>query len=251
MRARQRKTEKKLFLRYRKEGHAGAREELIERFLPLARQLARRYSGSKEPMDDLFQVASLGLVKAVDNFDPDRGTAFSSYAVPTILGELKRHFRDRGWALHVPRELQERTLRVEATIGSLSKKLGRSPSASQVAEALGMTEEEVLEAMTAAQAAEATSLDVPRETLEGEGSTLGDLLGEIEPGYEVVEYGASAEDALARLSERDRVVLHLRFVEDLTQSQIGERVGISQMHVSRIIRRSLRRLREEVGEDED
>jgi RNA polymerase sigma-B factor len=234
--------DRELLLRYRDAGDLRARDQLVERFLPLARQLARRYQRPNEPLDDLVQVASIGLVKAIDRFDPDRGTAFSSYAVPTILGELKRYFRDSGWAVHVPRGMQERVMRLNQAIGRLSRELGRSPNAAELAEALGATREEVLEAMEAALAYDAASLEAPR----GDGSeadSWADNLGAEDERFELVEYSATIAPTLRALPERDRTVLHLRFVEDLTQSEIANRIGVSQMHVSRLIRRALTRLR--------
>jgi RNA polymerase sigma-B factor len=226
------------------QGDAAAREALVERFLPLARQLARRYQRAKEPLDDLVQVASIGLVKAVDRFDPTRGIAFSSYAVPTILGELKRYFRDSGWALHVPRGTQERAMQVDRAIKELAGRHGRSPSVAQVADHAGLSVEEVLSAMEASLAYEAVSLESERAGSDPGGDTYAESIGRDDERYELVEYGASIAPALDALAPRDRLILHLRFAEDLTQSQIAERIGVSQMQVSRLIRRSLARLRE-------
>ncbi len=231
-----------LFHRLRQDGDASAREELIERFMPLARQLARRYQRVNEPLDDLVQVASLGLVKAVDRFDPRRGVAFSSYAVPTILGELKRHFRDAGWAVHVPRGIQERAMQVDRAVKELSGRLGRSPSVSEVADHIDASDEDVLTAMEAGQAYEAVSLDAQRSG-DNESDTFADSIGAEDERFELVEFGAAISPAFRALPQRDQEVLHLRFVEDLTQSQIAERIGVSQMHVSRLIRRALGRLR--------
>ncbi|MDX6697711.1 MAG: polymerase sigma-B factor [Solirubrobacteraceae bacterium] len=239
---RARETEE-LFRRLRQDDDASAREQLAERFLPLARQLARRYQRANEPLDDLVQVASMGLVKAIDRFDLDRGVAFSSYAVPTILGELKRYFRDAGWAVHVPRGVQERAMQVDRTVKELSGKLGRSPSVDEVAEAIGASQEDVLQAMEAGQAYEAVSLDAQRAAGDGEGNTFADSLGEEDERFELVEYGATIAPTLKALPKRDQLVLHLRFAEDMTQSQIAERIGVSQMQVSRLIRRALARLR--------
>jgi RNA polymerase sigma-B factor len=231
-----------LFRRSRR-GDAEARDLLVDRYLPLAKQLARRYHGSKEPLEDLIQVASIGLVKAVDNFDPDRGTAFSSYAVPTVLGELKRHFRDRGWAVHVPRALQEKALHIERAREDLTGELGRSPSAHEIADEVGISDEELGEALEVISAHDAVSLDAPRALdPEGDAQTYAEVLGSDDQHLELVEYGASIAPALEDLSNRDRVVIHLRFIEDLSQAAIAERVGVSQMHVSRIIRRSARKL---------
>jgi RNA polymerase sigma-B factor len=225
-------------------GDSSARAALIERFLPLARQLARRYARSSEPFDDLMQVASLGLVKAVDRFDSDRGVAFSTYAVPTILGELKRHFRDTGWSVHVPRSLHEQALAVQRAERALANRLGRSPRDTDIATELGMSVEQVLAALDAAQAHDALSLDAPQEGREGDRESLVSTIGATDEGYELVEYGTTIQATIHELPARDRRVLALRFGEDLTQSQIAEQVGVSQMQVSRIIRRSLQRLRE-------
>jgi RNA polymerase sigma-B factor len=230
-------------------GDNTARDELVERFLPLARQLARRYQRAKEPLDDLVQVASVGLVKAVDRFDPQRGVAFSSYAVPTILGELKRYFRDSGWALHVPRGVQERAMQVDRAIKELAGRLGRSPSVTEVAEHTSTSVEEVLGAMEASQAYEAVSLEAERGGGEAGSDTYADTIGAEDESYDLVEYGAAIAPALRTLPPRDRVILHLRFVEDLTQSEIAERIGVSQMQISRLIRRSLTRLRTIAGDD--
>jgi RNA polymerase sigma-B factor len=242
--------DRRLLLRYHEHGDTAAREELVERFLPLARQLARRYQRTNEPLDDLMQVASVGLVKAIDRFDPARGTAFSTYAVPTILGELKRYFRDSGWAVHVPRGMQERVMKLDTTAQELHRKLGRSPSPKELATELELSEEEVLEAMEAASAYDAVSLEQQRsDTDNGSSSdTFQDKLGTEEERYELVEYGATIAPTLKALSPRERLILHLRFVEDMTQSEIAERIGVSQMHVSRLIRRSLARLRNPTGE---
>jgi RNA polymerase sigma-B factor len=240
----QRQEERGLFLRYQRKGDADARRELVERFLPLARRLARRYEQASEPLDDLVQVASLALVKAVDRFDAERGDAFSSYAVPTILGELKRHFRDAGWALHVPRGLQERVLDVNNVIEALSRELGHSPTPKQVAERMRLPVEDVLEAMDAARAYNTTSLETPRRGSEDdETSTIAETLGEDDDRFDVVEDSATIERGLKALPERERSILFLRFAEGLTQAEIAERIGISQMHVSRLIRRSIDRVR--------
>jgi RNA polymerase sigma-B factor len=231
-------------------GDSRARDALIERFLPLARQLARRYQRANEPLDDLVQVASVGLVKAVDRFDPERGVAFSSYAVPTILGELKRYFRDSGWALHVPRGVQERAMQVDRAIKELAGRLGRSPSVREVAEHMDASVEDVLGAMEASEAYEAVSLEAHRGGGEAGGDTYADTIGAEDERFELVEYGAAIAPALRTLAPRDRVILHLRFVKDLTQSEIAEHIGVSQMQVSRLIRRALTRLRTVAGETE-
>lgn len=233
----------RLLLRYHRDGDLGAREELVERFLPLARQLARRYARGREPLEDLVQVASVGLVKAIDRFDVERKTSFSSYAVPTMLGELRRHFRDTGWALHVPRGMQERALEVEHAVEALSARHGRAPSPAEIGDYVGATPEEVLSAMGAHRAAEAVSLDAERGSEDGERATRGELIGAEDGGYELVEYGSAIAGTLQALPERDRLVLELRFAGDLTQTEIAARIGVSQMQVSRLMRRALERLR--------
>jgi RNA polymerase sigma-B factor len=241
-RKRAREAERQLLIRYHTEGDLGAREELVERFRPLARDLALRYTYTDEPFDDLLQVACLGLIKAIDRFEPGRGTKFTSYAAPTILGELKRHFRDKGWALHVPRDLQERAMAVNRESEALSKKLGRSPKVREVAKALRCSVEEVLEATEAAASYEAASLDAPAARDEQESASLVDLLGTDDPSYELVERRDAIASTWRALPDIERQVLELRFMEDLTQREIGERIGYSQMHVSRLLRRALNRL---------
>ena len=235
--------DRRLLVRYRDTGDPQAREELVKRFLPLARQLARRYQRTNEPIDDLMQVASVGLVKAIDRFDPDRGTAFSTFAVPTILGELKRYFRDSGWAAHVPRGMQERAMKLDQVVEGLYHKLGRSPSTKEVAETLGESEEDVLETIDAQSAYDAVSLEQPRSDDHEGSDTYADTIATEDERYDLVEHQASIAPALNALPARDRLVLHLRFAEDLTQSEIADRIGVSQMHVSRLIRRAITRLR--------
>jgi RNA polymerase sigma-B factor len=242
------KEDRRLLVRYHSEGDAAAREQLVERFLPLARQLARRYHRGGEQLDDLVQVASLGLLKAIDRFEPDRETAFSSFAVPTILGELKRHFRDKGWAVRVPRDLQELAVKVDRVADEMSRELGRAPTTSEIAERIDATDEQVLEAREASAAYRAVSLDRPRTDDEEDGESYAESVGEEDPGYRLAEASATVEQLMRVLSEREREVLRLRFEEDLTQSEIGEIVGVSQMHVSRLIRQSIARLRAEVEE---
>jgi RNA polymerase sigma-B factor len=242
--------ERRLFELLRRDGDQAARRRLIEAFLPLAERLARRYSHTPEPMEDLVQVASVGLVSAVERFDPERGSPFSSFAVPTILGELKRHFRDRSWSVHVPRPVQERALKAERAVRDLTGRYGRSPTVPELAVYLDLSVEEVVEALGAASAHDSASLDAPRSDDPDAGTHL-DALGVEEGHYEVVEYGASISAALANLPERDRRALHLRFVEDMTQSQIAERLGTSQMQVSRILRGALAVLRVAAGEPEN
>ena len=233
-----------LFARWQQDGDPRARQELAQRFLPLARKLARRYSGAHEPFDDLLQVASLGLVKAIDRFDVSRGTAFSSFAVPTILGELKRYFRDLGWSVHVPRGAQELALKVEDARQKLMTKTGRPPSVQDLAQYLELSIEDVLEALETAGAHHTASLDSPREDGEEESGTLADAFGQVDESYELVEARVTIAAAADHLGPRERQVLVLRFVEDLTQSQIASMIGVSQMQVSRILRRALAQLRE-------
>lgn len=247
--ARDPRDDRELLLRYRRDDDVAARAELIERFLPLARRLALRYQHSSEPIDDLTQVASIGLIKALDRFDPERGTAFSTFAVPTILGELKRYFRDTGWAVHVPRGTQERVLQVGRTVAELSTRLGRSPLPAEIAAELGISREQVLEAIEAGTAYESVSLDAPAPGGDSEGEGFAEQLGEDDGRYDLVEYGASIAPALAAMPERERKILHLRFNEDLTQSEIAARIGVSQMHVSRLIRRALALLRDAAEEE--
>jgi RNA polymerase sigma-B factor len=233
-----------LLERYQRDGDLAARRELVERFLPLARQLASRYSYTDEAQDDLVQVAAVGLIKAVDRFEPERASTFVNYAVPTILGELKRHFRDKGWAVHVPRSMQERALEVNKAIGTLSTDLGRSPNAKEIAAHLGISTEQALEGMEAATAYDSLSLEAPPPGGDDdERRTYADTIHTEEQGYELVELGQVLSGTLKALPDRERVILHLRFVEDLTQAEIAERVGVSQMHVSRLLRRSLDKLR--------
>jgi RNA polymerase sigma-B factor len=232
-----------LFERYLDKRDPVDRELLVERFLPLARQLARRYQRPEEPFDDLFQVACLGLVKAIDRFDLSRDVAFSSYAVPTILGEIKRYFRDRTWSVRVPRDLQELALRVDRKVSELSTDLRRQPTVKEIAQAAGIEEEDVLEALEASGAYRATSLSTPRGNEDEAGETLGDTVGTAEEGFGLAENRATLEQLMRAVTPREREVLRLRFEEDLTQAEIGERIGVSQMQVSRIIRQSIARLR--------
>ena len=225
----------RLFTRYRRDRDPGTRDALVARFLPLASHLARRYHGGAEA-DDLQQVAALGLLKAIDRFDPERGIAFTSFAVPTIVGELKRYFRDHGWTVRVPRDLQELKVRVDALSQTLTGELGRSPTAAELAERANATTEQILEALAAATAHRPDSLDRP---LAEDGDDAIDLLAATEPGFERVDDAALVDGLLNTLSDRERVILRLRFEEDLTQVEIGARLGISQMHVSRVIRQAI------------
>jgi len=228
-------------LRHRR-GDGRARDELIERYMPLARSLALRYRRASEPLDDLVQVAAVGLVKAVDRWDPGRGLAFSSYAVPTILGELRRYFRDSTWDVRPARDLQELCLSVEEARESLWADLGRSPTVGDIAARLRRSEEEVVEALQATEGRSVRSLDAPVHDEEQDSVSAGDLIGDVDAEYDRVEAGVTIEHLAGILDDRAREILRLRFKEDLLQSEIAERVGCSQMHVSRIIRSSLERL---------
>lgn len=238
-----------LFERWQRHADQRARDELVTRYMPLARRLARRYLGAREPFEDLLQVASLGLVKAIDRFDAERGNAFTSFAVPTILGELKRYFRDLGWAVHVPRGAQERALKVEEAQRQLTSRTGRVPTISELAGYMELSLEDVLDAVEAAGAHHATSLDAPRDDGESDGSTVVDVLGEEDKRFEYIDAGASIEQAARQLSERERRILALRFIEDRTQTQIAAIEGVSQMQVSRVLRRALATLSELVHAD--
>jgi RNA polymerase sigma-B factor len=223
------------------------KRELVLQHLPLARRLARRYASTPNAVDDLTQVAYLGLVKAVDRFDPTREVSLASFAIPTILGELKRWFRDTRWAAHVPRELQERALKVERELANLTTALGRSPTPAELAERMGLETEEVLEAREVSRRADAWSLDAPLGRLGDDGAgdgALVDTVGAADEGYETVEEVATIRPLIAALSARERAVIELRFGKDMSQREIAERVGVSQMHVSRILRRALRDIRD-------
>jgi RNA polymerase sigma-B factor len=220
-----------------------ARDELVALYRPLARYLARRFEGRGEALDDLIQVAALGLLKAVDRFDVDRGVQFTTYAAATIIGELKRHFRDRGWAIRVPRRIQETGLRVSRATSELNQELGRSPTVREIAAKTGDTGEEVLEAMEASSAYNTYSLDAP---FDGEHATAADRLSDDqEDAFEHLEGWATVAPAIRALPDRERYILYLRFFEEKTQSQIADELGISQMHVSRLLTRTLRQLRED------
>lgn len=225
------------------DGDTGARDELVERFLPLARSLAMRYQRSSEPLDDLLQVASVGLIKAIDRFDAERGGAFAAYAVPTILGELKRHFRDRTWAVRVPRGLQELSLRVDRAVGELTERHGRQPSVAQIAVAVDASEEEVLEALRAGGAYRAISLDAPQSSGDDDVSTLADTIGAADDGFDRADERATLHTLMPAMTPRELRVLDMRFTKDMTQTEIAAVIGVGQMQVSRIIRQALERLR--------
>ncbi len=232
-----------LFLRWQRDGDTAAREALVQRYTPLARSLARRYGRSSEPFEDLLQVASVGLLKALNRYDADRGHSFASFAVPTILGEMRRYFRDSGWAVHVPRGAQERALKVRDAQERLANERGRAPTVNQLAEYLELDTEDVIDALQALQAYETLSLDAPRPGADGDDVSYGDAVGRDDEHYELVELDATVAAVLPHIPPRERLILHMRFVEDLTQSEIATRVGISQMQVSRLLRRSIEQLR--------
>jgi RNA polymerase sigma-B factor len=223
---------------------------LVHKYLPLARSLAARYRHTHVPLEDLVQVASMGLVMAAGRFDASRGTSFASYAVPTILGELRRHLRDHGWAARVPRGLQEDVMRVTAARNELAGRLGRGPTPAELADESGMTVDAVLAAIEAGAAYEAESFDHAPTSEDDPGRSLHSVIGADEQGFALVEYGVSVRDTMAELSKNERDALRLRFVDDLTQSEIADRIGVSQMQVSRLLSRSLARLRDAAGEDE-
>jgi RNA polymerase sigma-B factor len=225
-----------------------ARIALVKRFLPLVRSLARRYTRPSVPLEDLEQVASIGLLKAIDRFEPARGLAFTTFAVPTMLGELKHYFRDTGWAMHVPRSAQQRAREVEAGVWLLSSETGRSPTVSELAQHLGFSPEHVLDGLEIAQAHTTVPLDASRESDDDGGGSYAELLGEADPGLELADTAASVSRAVEQLPKRERRILHLRFAEDLTQAEIAVRIGLSQMHVCRLLRRSVQRLGEELAE---
>ena len=241
------RTDRDLLRRYHEGGDLEARQVPFDQLLPLVRSLARRYANRGEQLEDLVQVGSIGLIKAIDRFDVDRGVELTTYATPNIIGEIKRHFRDKGWSIRVPRGLQELNVRLSQLLERLTVELERSPTIPELAKAAGVTEEEVLEALESGQAYTTVSLSAPSGG--GEDGELDPLesLGELEHEYEVSEDRAVLAPGLDVLDERERRILHLRFWEGLTQSQIAAQVGISQMHVSRLIRRSLEKVRIEIG----
>jgi RNA polymerase sigma-B factor len=222
---------------------ARLRDELVEAHLPLVEYLARRFRNRGEPLDDLVQVATIGLIKSVDRFDLDRGVEFSTYATPTIVGEIKRHFRDKGWAIRVPRRLQELKLSLTKATSELSQKNGRSPTVAELAAHLGMTEEDILEGLESANAYSAVSLDAP-DGGDEDSPAVADSLGSVDEALEGVEYRESLKPLLEKLPAREKKILMLRFFGGMTQSQIAGELGISQMHVSRLLARTLAQLRE-------
>jgi len=231
---------KQLLQAYKEEGDRAAREELIEDLMPLVRSLALRYTGRGESLDDLVQVGCIGLINAIDRFEPDRGVELTTYAVPTILGEIQRHFRDKAWAVHVPRSVKELNVRLTRLLDGLTAELGRSPTIEELANAAGAEEEEVIEALESAHAYSARSLSAPPDDETG---ALSEMVGVDEGGYEQVEEGVVLDAGLNALDARERRIVELRFFEGLTQSQIAAEIGISQMHVSRLLRRALQTMR--------
>jgi RNA polymerase sigma-B factor len=239
-----------LLRRYHEQGDLQAREQLIEQYMSLVRSLARRYAYRGEQLEDLVQIGAIGLIKAIDRFDLDRGVELTTYATPNIIGEIKRHFRDKGWSVRVPRGLQELNVKLSRLIEQLTVQLGRSPTIPELAKAAGVQEEEVLEALESGRAYSTLSLSV------GGGGDDDDLdplesIGTEEHQYEVSEDRALLAPGFRALDERERKILQLRFFDGLTQSQIAQQVGISQMHVSRLIRRSLEKIRDAIDVDEE
>jgi RNA polymerase sigma-B factor len=244
-------SDKVLLRRYHEEGDLSAREQLIERYMSLVRSLARRYAYRGEQLEDLVQIGAIGLIKAIDRFDVDRGVELTTYATPNIIGEIKRHFRDKGWSVRVPRGLQELNIQLSRLLEELTVQLSRSPTIAELAKAAGVTDEEVLEALESGRAYSSLSLSVGvSQDEEGELDPL-ESLGTEEPRYALTEDLALLAPGFAVLDERERQILHLRIFEGLTQSQIAQQVGISQMHVSRLIRRSLEKIRAEIAVEPD
>jgi RNA polymerase sigma-B factor len=243
--------DKILLRRYHEQGDLAAREQLIEQYMSLVRSLARRYAYRGEQLDDLVQIGAIGLIKAIDRFDLDRGVELTTYATPNIIGEIKRHFRDKGWSVRVPRGLQELNVQLSRLIEQLTVQLSRSPTIPELAKAAGVEEEQVLEALESGRAYSSLSLNSGGGSDEdGELDPL-ESIGTEEHQYEVSEDRAVLAPGFRVLEERERTILHLRFFEGLTQSQIAQQVGISQMHVSRLIRRSLEKIREEIASEEE
>ena len=243
MRGYQRSDTKALFARLRETEDEAIRERLAELHLPLVQFLAKRFSDRGEPMEDLVQVGSVGLLKAIDRFDLERGVEFSTYATPTIVGEIKRHFRDKGWSVRVPRRLQELSLKLGRATTRLHQELGRAPTVLELAEELGVSEDEAIEAYEASMAYSTGSLDA-RVGTDEDSATLGELMGDDDERLDQLEHFASIAPAIEDLDERERRILYLRFFKGMTQSQIADEVGISQMHVSRQLSRTLRFLRD-------
>jgi RNA polymerase sigma-B factor len=235
-----------LLVAYHREGDEAAREQALVELMPLVRALASRYAGRGEPLEDLVQVGSIGLIKAVDRFDVDRGVDFASYAVPTIVGEIRRHFRDKAWAMHVPRRLKELSLRLSRTLDELTTELGRSPTIAELAASAGVDEEDAIDALDSMNAYSTRSLHAPFD--DSSDDSLSEKLGTDETGYAAVEDGTIIAAGLDALDERERQIVELRFFHELTQSQIASEIGISQMHVSRLLRRALATMRGRIEE---
>jgi RNA polymerase sigma-B factor len=245
------RNDRELLRRYHEDGDLAAREQLINQYMSLVRSLARRYSYRGEQLEDLVQIGAIGLIKAIDRFDLERGVELTTYATPNIIGEIKRHFRDKGWSVRVPRGLQELNVQLSRLIEQLTVQLGRSPTIPELAKAAGSEEEEVLEALESGRAYSSLSLSTGGSQDDGEELDPLESIGSEEHQYEVSEDRAVLAPGFKVLDERERRILHLRFFEGLTQSQIAQHVGISQMHVSRLIRRSLEKIREEIAAEEE
>jgi RNA polymerase sigma-B factor len=247
----ERVNDKVLLRRYHEHGDMSAREQLIEQYMSLVRSLARRYSYRGEQLEDLVQIGTIGLIKAIDRFDVNRGVELTTYATPNIIGEIKRHFRDKGWSVRVPRGLQELNVQLSRLMEQLTVQLGRSPTIAELAKAASVEEEEVLEALESGRAYSSLSLSTGGGGGDGD-EELDPLesIGTEEHQYEVSEDRAVLAPGFRVLDERERKILHLRFFEGLTQSQIAQQIGISQMHVSRLIRRALEKIREEIAAEE-
>ena len=235
-----------LLVAYHRDGDESAREQALVELMPLVRALASRYAGRGEPIEDLVQVGSIGLIKAVDRFDVDRGVDIASYAVPTIVGEIRRHFRDKAWAMHVPRRLKELSLRLSRTLDQLTTELGRSPTIAELAAAAGVDEEDAIDALDSMNAYSTRSLHAPFD--DSSDDSLSERLGADELGYAEVEEGSIVSAGMDALDERERQIVELRFFHELTQSQIASEIGISQMHVSRLLRRALATMRGRIEE---
>ena len=242
--------DKILLRRYHEDGDLPAREQLIEQYMSLVRSLARRYSYRGEQLEDLVQIGAIGLIKAIDRFDLERGVELTTYATPNIIGEIKRHFRDKGWAVRVPRGLQELNVQLSRLMEQLTVQFGRSPTIPELAKAAGVEEEEALEALESGRAYTSLSLSVGGGGGEDDDLDPLESIGTEEHEYEVSEDRAVLAPGFKALDERERMILQLRFFEGLTQSQIAQQIGISQMHVSRLIRRSLEKIRAEIAADE-
>lgn len=229
---------------YRCDGDATARERVLVELLPVVRALASRYAGRGEPLDDLVQVGAIGLIKALDRFDPERGVKFTSYAIPTVIGEIRRYFRDKAWALHIPRPIKELGVRLTRVVDAKTLELGRAPTVAELAEATGASEEDVIDALECTSAYSTRSLDTP---FEGSEETLAETLGTTDEGFALVDDTSVITQGLGVLDERSRRIVEMRFFEEMTQSQIAAELGISQMHVSRLLRRALEDMRGQLG----